>query len=271
MFKFITNRPLWVNILAAIILALLIMFIFLQLLGLITRHGEFLQVPAVVGKKTTDAVKLLEDKGFDVVIQDSIYVDTAQRGIVLKQLPDPNSTVKVNRTVFLTVNRVTLPMVEMPSLEGKTLGNAMLILERSHLQLGDTTYKPDFMRGSVLEQSYKGMKIASGEKLPWGSRIDLVIAGGLAGERIPVPTLLGLTVADAKVALEANGITIGAIIAEQGVTDTAAAFIFKQNPMPFSDEKQPLYIQSGQLIDIWISPVMKVLDSANNLQLKEPK
>ena len=141
MFKFITNKPFWVNLLAAMALAFLLIFMVLQLLGWITKHGEYLTVPAVTGKPTSEAIKLLEDKGFDVVIQDSIYTDTARMGIVLKQLPDPNSTVKINRTVFLTVNRVTLPQVDMPSLQGKTLKYALEILKRSHLQLGDTTFK----------------------------------------------------------------------------------------------------------------------------------
>ena len=152
-------------------------------------------------------------------------------------------------------------MIDMPALEGKTLNYALIILGKSHLKLGDTTYKPDFMRGSVLEQLYNGSKITSGTKLPWGSRVDLVIAGGLTSERIPVPSLFGLTVGEAKVLLEANGISIGAIIPDAGITDTAAAFVYKQKPLPLDEDKAPLFIQSGQLIDIWISPVMKVIDS----------
>jgi beta-lactam-binding protein with PASTA domain len=260
-FKFLTNRPLWVNIVAAIALVLLILFIFLQLLGLITKHGQYLTVPSVTGKTTTEAVKFLESKGFEVVIQDSIYTDSAKKGIVLKQLPDPNSTVKINRTVFLTVNRVTLPMIEMPALEGKTLSYALVILEHSHLKLGDTTYKPDFMRGSVLEQSYKGDKIMPGAKLPWGSSIDLVIAGGLSEERFIVPSLVGLTVTEAKAVLEANGIAIGAIIPTGNISDTGSAFVYKQNPPKFNEDKQPMFIKSGQLMDLYISAEMIATDS----------
>jgi len=260
-FKFLTNRPLWVNILAAIALVLLILFIFLQLLGLITKHGEYLTVPSVVGKPTPEAKKFLESKGFEVVIQDSVYTDTAKRGIVLKQLPDPNSTVKVNRTVFLTVNRVTLPSIDMPSLEGKSLSYALILLQHSHLKLGDTSYKPDFMRGSVLEQQYNGSKIAPGTKVPWGARIDLVIAGGLADERMRVPSLTGLTVGEAKALLEASGIFLGALILDPGIKDTAAAFVYKQSPPALTEDKQPMFIQSGQVIDLWGSAVMKVTDS----------
>ena len=52
MFKFITNKPFWVNVLAAMALALLLIFMVLQLLGWITKHGEYLTVPAVKGKNT---------------------------------------------------------------------------------------------------------------------------------------------------------------------------------------------------------------------------
>ncbi len=253
MFKFITNRPFWVNFLVVAFLAFLIVFIFLQLLGVITKHGQYLTVPSVIGKKTDDAVKSLESKGFEVVIQDSIYTDTASMGIVLKQLPDPSSTVKINRTVFLTVNRLTLPLVEMPSLEGKTLNFALEVLKRSHLGLGDTTYEPHFMRGSVLSQKYKGKDIRSGTKIPWGSNVDLVIGAGLGEEKIMVPSLIGLSLAEAKIILEGTGIILGATIVDPGVTDTMAAFVYFQNPPRYNDDKEPLFIQSGQLMDIRVS------------------
>ncbi len=266
MFKFLTNRPFWVNLLAAILLAFLVIFIFLQLLGVITKHGQYLTVPSVMGQKTGEAVKFLEAKGFEVVIQDSLYTDTAQMGIVLKQLPDPNSTVKINRTVFLTVNRVTLPLIEMPALEDKTLAFALDIMKRAHLKLGDTVYKPDFMRGSVLEQRYRGNSINPGTKIPWGSSIDLVIGSGLDEQLILVPSLIGLSFAEAKIVLDQNGILIGATVVEPGVTDTAAAFVYQQSPPRFNEQKEPVYIQSGQLMDIWISKEMKLPRDSTNIQ-----
>lgn len=258
MFKFITNKPFWENLVVAISITLLFLFLVLKMLGSITKHGEYLTVPSVTGKKTDDAIKFLESKGFEVEIQDSVYVDTAQMGIVLKQLPDPNSTVKINRVILLTVNRVTLPLVDMPSLQGKTFSYALDILKRSHLSLGDTTFKPDFMRGSVLEQSFKGNPIASGTKLPWGSRVNLVIGSGLTDQKILVPDLLGMTLGDAKIVLEQNGIGLAAVIADPGVRDTLAAFIYKQNPPSQSVENNAIYIQSGQLMDLWVSPINQV-------------
>jgi eukaryotic-like serine/threonine-protein kinase len=264
-FKFITHKPFWVNLLAIILLTILVIFIFLQLLGLITRHGEYLTVPSVTNKRTEEAIKILEEKGFEVVIQDSVFIEDEKKGIVLKQLPEPNSTVKINRVVLLTVNRVTLPLVDMPSLQGKSLSYALQILKRSHLNLGDTVYKPDFMMGSVLEQKYNGNQITSGTKLSWGSRIDLVIGGGLADIRILVPDLEGKTYGEAKLILEQHGISVGALIPDPGISDTLAAFVYRQSPPRFTEDKRPVYIQSGQLMDLWISPIMKTKsDSTNN-------
>ena len=258
LFRFLTNRPFWVNLLAAVFLAFLLIFLVLQLLGMITRHGEYLRVPSVLGKKTDEAVKFLESKGFDVNIVDSVYTDTAHMGIVLKQSPDPNSTVKVNRTIYLTVNRLTLPLVDMPALEGKTLNFALYILDRSHLKLGDTIYKPDFMKGSVLEQQFKGKAITPGTKIPWGSAVDLVVGKGLDGTPIPVPSLLGMTYSEARAILDSSGIGISLVV-DPDVKDTLASFIYKQSPPKLNENKEPVYMQSGQIMDLWISAEMKVL------------
>ena len=262
MFKLITNKPFWVNFLAAIVIALLLIFLFLKTLGWITKHGAYLKVPAVTGMKTNEAIKLLEKEGFDVYIQDSVFTDTAKRGVVLKQLPDPNATVKVNRTVFITVNRYVPPMIDMPKLEGQNLAYAIRMLERNHLQLGDTTFRPDFMMGSVLEQFYNGVRIPEKAKIQWGSTIDLVIGGGLEKKEMPVPSLTGITFAEAKAILDENGISFGAIIPDGNITDTASAYIIKQRPERFDVDNLLMYIQSGQLMDVWISQQMRIINDS---------
>lgn len=264
MFKYLTNKPFWVNLLAAIIIVVLFLFMLLKTLGWLTKHGDYLKVPAVKGMNTNEAIKLLEKQGFDVYIQDSVFTDTAKRGIVLKQLPDPNATVKINRTVFITVNRYIPPMIEMPRLEGQNLSFAMQMLARNHLKLGDTVYRPDFMLGSVLEQQYNGMRIAEKAKIQWGSRIDLVIGGGLVSKQMLVPSLVGMSYQEAKGYLDESGIGLGAIIVDGNITDTASAYIFKQRPDRFDINDMPMYIQSGQVMDIWISQVRKVITDSTN-------
>ena len=261
MFKFIARQSFIVNLLVAMVLVFLVGFLFFQSLGWLTHHGKYLKVPSVIGKNVDDAVDLLEKEGFEVIITDSLYNDSLPLNIVKKQLPDPDATVKVNRTVFLNVNPTTLPMIDMPSLEGLSYRFALDKLEKNHLKLGDTTNRPDFMKGSVLEQDYKGKKIQPGSKIRWGSSIDLVIGGGLEAQKIQVPDLIGLTVDQARAVLKEKGVILAAILTSGTITDTADAYIFKQNPEVTTYDNTPTYIQPGQTMDIWIQPRPPLIDT----------
>lgn len=261
MFKFIARQPFIVNLIVAILVIFLVGFLFFESLGWMTNHGSYLKVPSVVGMKTDDAVKQLENQGFEVVITDSAFNDSLPLNTVKKQLPDQGSTVKVNRTVFLNVNPYALPMIEMPKLEGLSFRFAVDKLEKSNLKLGDTTMRPDFMKGSVLGQLYNGKPIEPGAKIVWGSAIGLVVGAGVEAVQIPVPDLVGLTVAQAKDLLTSQGIVLASILTSGRITDTANAFVFKQNPEVLGYEKSHVYIQPGQTMDIWIQIDKPVIDS----------
>ena len=64
--------------------------------------------------------------------------------------------------------------------------------------------------------------------------------------------------------LEENGIVIGAIVTRPDVTDTAAAWIYKQNPERFDEDKRIQKIRSGQTIDVWLQVDKPVKDSTGN-------
>lgn len=270
LFGYLTRQPFWVNLLAALVLVFLIGFLFLQSLSWFTNHGAYLKVPPVKGQNVDNAIKILESKGFDVVIQDSVYFDSIPRYSVIKQLPEPDATVKVNRTVFLTINRAVPPAVTMPKLEGLSFRFAYDMLQRNHLKLGDTIYRPDFMKGSILEQQYNGGRITAGTKIPWGARINLIIGGGLQLEQVMVPDLVGMTFTDARALLETKGITLASVISMSTVKDTAAAFVYKQNPQRFDiDKVTPLYIRPGQTMDLWLSPIPLDTDSLKQKDQKD--
>lgn len=76
MFRFLTSKPLWINILAAFVLLIVLLLLFLGSLDLITHHGKTMKIPAVVGQSVDQARKMLESQGFEIQIQDSIYNDT---------------------------------------------------------------------------------------------------------------------------------------------------------------------------------------------------
>src|SRR5687768_9182046 len=82
------SRPLWVHILVGLGLAFIVILIILKSLDWITRHGTTRTIPSVSGKTYNEAVTFLEDQGFEVMIQDSIYIDTAKPMMVLRQFPE---------------------------------------------------------------------------------------------------------------------------------------------------------------------------------------
>ncbi len=264
MFKFIARQPFWINFLAAIALLFFLGFIALKSLSWFTNHGSYLKVPAVTGKKVDEAVKFLEKEGFEVIITDSAYNDSVPLNTVKKQIPDAGATVKVNRTVFLNINPSSLPLIDMPRLEGLSFRFALEKLQKNHLKLGDTTYRTDFMKGSILEQNYNGNRIQPGAKLRWGSAISLVIGGGLVEVQIRVPDLLGLTVSEAKSQLQAKGLLLAAILTTGPVTDTLNAYVVKQNPDVVDEDQKPAFIQPGQTVDIWVSVDPPEIDSLKN-------
>lgn len=267
MFKFITGKPLWMNILFAILLVVLVLTLFLVSLNFLTNHGKMLTIPSVTGRSFTDAKKLLETQGFEVEIQDSIYNDTAAAFSVLRQFPAADEIVKVNRTVYLTINRSVPPTIEMPLLEGLSFRNAELVMKQYGLRRGDTTYRSDYAKNSVLEQLFKGERIKPGTRISMGSTIDMVLGSGLGQNEFSVPDLIGMTFAEAKIIIESNGLTIGSAMPDNDVTDTSAAFVYRQQPERFTPDLRVNRIRQGQSMDIFLSlqkPVRQPLDSSRN-------
>jgi beta-lactam-binding protein with PASTA domain len=264
-FKFLTSRPLWVNILVGGILISLIFVIFLGSLGILTQHNKILKIPSVLGKSMADATKLLNAQGFDVHIQDSVYNDTLPILTVTRQVPEAGAPVKINRTVYLTVNRSVPPLIVMPRLVG-SYRNAVMILKQVGLKLGDTSYRPDFAKNSILSQIYKGKEIKPGTKIPMGSPISLVLGSGVSNTNISVPDLFGMTYAEAESRLDSLGISL-VPIADAGITNRREAFIYRQNPERFNDEKKVNRIRPGQVIDIWLSIDQKErVDTSANIE-----
>ena len=253
MFRFITSRPLWMNILFSVVLVFVILFLFLTSLKWCTNHGDTITIPAVTRMPFDKAVQFLEDRGFEVEIQDSVYVDTLPPLTVTKQFPEADAVVKSNRTVYLTLNSAVPPSIEMPKLTGLSFRSAEVSLRQYGLRLEDTTYRIDFAKNQVLDQLYNGDPIKPGTRIQMGSNITLVLGTGAGAFEFPVPDLCGLSYDEAKVVLEQAHIIEGVVMTDPDVTDAATAFVYWQDPPRFNQEGKVNRIRQGQVIDIKLS------------------
>ncbi|HVB03643.1 MAG TPA: PASTA domain-containing protein [Chitinophagaceae bacterium] len=262
MFKRLTRQPFWVNLLAAIGLIFLIWMIFFISLGFITKHGQSVGVPLIVGRSLDDAEMVLNKDGFHVVVQDSAFTDSLPAFTILRQSPQADDQVKPNRTVFLTVNKAEPPMTAMPDLISYSFRSAVMTLESQRLVMGDTIYRADFAKNSVLDQLYQGKPIKAGTLIPEGSRISLVLANGLGAASSPVPDFIGLTFQQARDLINADDLSLGVVLFNGPITDTANAYVFQQIPARRGDQGNPNNIHPGEVVDLWVSQLPQAPDSS---------
>jgi len=236
----------FIAVLCTVAVLLLIAFFSLRYY---TKHGEGLDVPDVRGLSITQAINRLETLGLRYEI-DSIYVMDKPPGVVTDQDPDPATFVKDNRTIYLTINATQAPTVKFPDIEFKSLREAQAILESYRLKLGDTTYRPDVSRNVVLEALYGGRTIKTGESLPSGSLVNLVLGDGKGNEEVDLPNLIGLTMDEARFSLRGAMLSMGAIQSDGVITDTATAVIISQYPLPADSVVK---VKIGSPVNITIS------------------
>ena len=228
-------------------------------LSWLTGNGKVEKVPSVVGQNILAAKKILEDKGFDVIIQDSVYVDSVAKQAVLRQIPEADALVKSGRNIYLTVNRTIPPQVEMPNLAGFSVKSAEMYLISLGLKMGEVSYRPDIARNSVLEQLMNDQPIKPGTKIPIGTVISFVLGSGEGTGEMSMPELVGMTFDAAKSFLQNTSLTLGSVLAIGPIKDSASAFVIRQSPAALSDSlgmdglRLPNKIKQGQSVDIYIS------------------
>lgn len=238
------------NLVIIIALCIALYWIFFGSLSILTKHNDVRVVPDLVGLSAKEAVTLLEKEGYEIKV-DSVYDNGKKLNVVIDQQPEKGAKVKSGRIIFLTINKSKVPTVEVPNLKGMSLRNALLVLKKSNLKMGDTTYVFDEAEGTVLEVKIKGKEVLSGTIVPEGSALDFVISKGLSDEQVGVPEVIGLTLDEAKKLIEEKELHCKYYF-EGAITDSSTALVFTQYPEARNEYGEPLRVNKGQSIDIRI-------------------
>ena len=95
---------------------------------------------------------------------------------VINQIPYVGAHVKNGRNIYLYITSTVPPLVEIPlSVVDASFSSAKIVLERQGFKFGNISKKTDICVDCVLEIHFKGKLMAPGDKLPVGSRLDLVL------------------------------------------------------------------------------------------------
>ncbi len=200
------------GIMASILLVVILVF-FYGYLPAKTNHGETVTVPDLEGIHISAVDEFLVKRNLQYeVTTDSGFTEDYAPLTILKQHPKPNSKVKENRKIFLTLNASTPPKVKMPRLIDGSVKNAQIVLQSYGLEVGKILYKPDLAENAVLEQKFKGEDIEAGTFIPKGSKIDLIVGDGYGNREFETPDLLGMDYEDAEVVAIGSGLKVGAIL-----------------------------------------------------------
>jgi len=187
-FRFLCTRRFLRHFLGMIVVVAVLVWIILFALKIYTQHGKYFTVPDYSGKLIDDMMAGPDSKVFEFVVIDSVFDLSKPKGMVLHQDPFPDSKVKENRKIYLTIVSVLPEKTSMPDLKFLTLRQAISTLESIGLKSGKILYVPTFDADAVQQQRYKGEVIAPGTRLDKGSVIDLTVGIASTGQvEITIP------------------------------------------------------------------------------------
>jgi beta-lactam-binding protein with PASTA domain len=253
LFAFIFSRTLWINVAIAIIVVLFLVFGSLSYLKNYSLHGQTITVPDLRGTSYIEIEEVLKSRDLRFSIVDSVYSDSHEPGAVVNQNPEPETQVKKNRTIYLTVNAVLPPLVTMRDMTGLSRRQALSIIEAMGLQIDSLTYQPDICLDCVLAVRYKKKVIEGGTKIKKGDKVTLVLGAGSDG-RVMLPDFYGMSYQQAKTTVQANFLTEGAVLVCEGCEtpeDSLVAKVYKQIPPYFAESKTT--ISMGQAVDFYLT------------------
>ena len=178
-FSFKANRFFWVNIIAMVVVAVLIVFGALKGLDIYTRHGQAVVVPDVKGMSVSEAEKMFRDQGLTYVVSDSNYVKNKPSGIILDLNPSVGQKVKEGRTIYLTINTLSTPLCVVPDVaDNSSVRQAQAKLMAAGFKLTENRMvsgEKDWVYGVI----YQGHQLQIGDKAPIGATLTLMVGDGV--------------------------------------------------------------------------------------------
>ena len=247
MFKFIIDKSFRKNLFLSVVVLFLLFAAWLKWLDIYTHHNDFIKVPDFNSIHINNLDSLVDAYELRYIIIDSVFDKSRKKGVVVNQDPLPNTDVKKNRRIYLTINSLKAVKVNFPDIFDLTLRQAVRKIQKNGLKVGRLEYRPDIATNKVLDFKVNGISIEIGQELYHGTIIDLVVGQGLAAEKVIIPNLIGLSRVEANIILKSTSLNVGLEYFQSEVSDSSSAVIYKQYPE--ADESKDINI--GSSIDLY--------------------
>lgn len=149
------------------------------------------KVPDISGKTVAEAKEILKNREFGISVAGYMSDPDVEKGKICKQDPEAGKSIDKGTVVQVWLSNGTTT-VSMENLIGKTLDEAIPILERLNLVIDSISYETgDQPEGTITRQSIpEGTELMSGGS---AESISLVICGSEGMTLVPMPDLTKIT------------------------------------------------------------------------------
>jgi serine/threonine-protein kinase len=194
------------------------------ILSALPKTAPLVSVPNVQGKTLADARAALEAVGLNGEVVDQKADNTVPPGSVISQDPVANEKLAKGKSVRLVISQGP-SIVPVPDVKGKTLTEARTAIESVGLVVGTVTHRNST---SVAKDHVISQSPDPAVDVRAGTKINLSVSDG--PKKVPVPTVLGESEAQAKSDLVAAGFKVTVVRSSQGDCAFTPGRVCDQNP-----------------------------------------
>ncbi len=240
------------GIAAAIVLVCALIAIYI---GIFRQGGaNEIKAPDFVGLTYEEVVELSQKEAYkklDIVLANGEAFTKDLEGVVTKQSPKAEKTIKNNSQIQLTFGDAPKELIKVPDVENRTEADAIDVLEREGFRV-----KIDYEASDEIPQErVVRTSPAANSQAEEGSEITIYISSGEEDKYTRVPSLLGKTEAEAESILKEADLVLGST--KSVISEKPKGTIVKQS----RDEGDR--VEKGSAIDVEISKGPQIQEPDN--------
>jgi serine/threonine protein kinase/beta-lactam-binding protein with PASTA domain len=186
-------------------------------------------VPDLRGMTVEEAKEVVKEEKLEIVVIGEEENEQYAPGTICKQDPVENTVVKEKSKIEVTLAKQadnTASLVFVPDVTGMDAVKAQEMLKENDLNFTiKREYDDEVEMGKVISQTPN-----KGEEVETGSTITLVVSNGPEIVTVKMPNLMSMTVAEAKLSLSNNQLTLGEVT--ERASDTVEAGLIIEQSVP---------------------------------------
>jgi serine/threonine-protein kinase len=232
-------RPAGIALIAIAILGFLV-GVFFQLGGNI--FGQEVVVPNIEGMSIQEADDELKNVKLTMTVIDKQNNDEIEADHIISQQPTAGQKVKEGREIEVILS-LGSEQISVPSLVGLTISEAEIALRNEGFSKGtfEGVFDDRFAEGLVVSQDPE-----AGSRAAEGTKINVMYSKGKAPEKVAMPSLIGLSLAEAKNKLAENNLELGTTSKQQSTE-------YFEGQVTGQDTEAGVLIEEGSTVNLTLS------------------